>query len=40
MLPNYYCHLKKYKASLLSKMFGLHAVRPAGGIKVNVLLGI
>ncbi|XP_008233231.1 PREDICTED: putative phosphatidylinositol 4-phosphate 5-kinase 11 [Prunus mume] len=34
MLPNYYRHVKKYRASLLIKLYGLHVVRPAGGIKV------
>ncbi|PQP93596.1 putative phosphatidylinositol 4-phosphate 5-kinase 11 [Prunus yedoensis var. nudiflora] len=33
MLPNYYRHVKKYRASLLKKLYGLHVVRPAGGIK-------
>ncbi|KAJ7951248.1 Phosphatidylinositol-4-phosphate 5-kinase family protein [Quillaja saponaria] len=34
MLPNYYRHMKTYRASLLSKLYGLHFVRPVGGIKV------
>lgn len=34
MLPNYYRHLMKYGASLLVKLYGLHVVRPVGGIKV------
>ncbi|KAJ7962505.1 Phosphatidylinositol-4-phosphate 5-kinase family protein [Quillaja saponaria] len=34
MLPNYYLHMKTYRASLLSKLYGLHLVRPAGGVKV------
>ncbi|BBG97613.1 Phosphatidylinositol-4-phosphate 5-kinase, core [Prunus dulcis] len=35
MLPNYYHHVKKYQASLLKKLYGLHVVRPAGGIKAE-----
>ncbi|XP_040364780.1 phosphatidylinositol 4-phosphate 5-kinase 10 isoform X1 [Rosa chinensis] len=34
MLPNYYDHLMKYGSSLLAKLYGLHVVRPAGGVKV------
>lgn len=35
MLPNYYHHVRKYGASLLTKFYGLHVVRPVGGLKVN-----
>lgn len=34
MLPNYCCHIKKYGSSLLTKFYGLHVVRPVGGLKV------
>ncbi|KAF3439917.1 hypothetical protein FNV43_RR18195 [Rhamnella rubrinervis] len=34
MLPNYYKHIKKYESSLFVKLYGLHVVRPAGGVKV------
>ncbi|XP_031376464.1 phosphatidylinositol 4-phosphate 5-kinase 10-like isoform X1 [Punica granatum] len=34
MLPNYYRHLKKYRASLLAKFYGLHFIRPSRGPKV------
>ncbi|KAK9279524.1 hypothetical protein L1049_013203 [Liquidambar formosana] len=34
MLPNYYRHVRKYGASLLTKFYGLHVVRPVGGLKV------
>ncbi|KAM2157176.1 hypothetical protein ACFX1R_042778 [Malus domestica] len=34
MLPNYYRHVKKYGASLLKRLYGLHVIRPPGGIKV------
>ncbi|KAI8021109.1 Phosphatidylinositol 4-phosphate 5-kinase 10 [Camellia lanceoleosa] len=34
MLPNYLRHVEQYGASLLIKLYGLHAVRPIGGLKV------
>ncbi|KAM1816346.1 hypothetical protein FF1_000777 [Malus domestica] len=34
MLPNYYRHVKKYGASLFKRLYGLHVIRPPGGIKV------
>ncbi|TQD75700.1 hypothetical protein C1H46_038777 [Malus baccata] len=34
MLPNYYRHVKKYGVSLLKRLYGLHVIRPPGGIKV------
>ncbi|MBN8156954.1 hypothetical protein J0J30_23430, partial [Vibrio vulnificus] len=37
MLPNYFDHLEKNKTSLLSTMYGLHAVKPGGGLKVWIL---
>ncbi|KAI8022574.1 Phosphatidylinositol 4-phosphate 5-kinase 2 [Camellia lanceoleosa] len=37
MLPNYLRHVEQYGASLLIKLYGLHAVRPIGGLKVNVM---
>lgn len=37
MLPNYYRHIKKYESSLFVKLYGLHVVRSAGGVKVKNL---
>lgn len=34
MLPKYYRHLKQHGFSLLTTLYGLHVVRPIGGIKV------
>ncbi|KAJ8748480.1 hypothetical protein K2173_003377 [Erythroxylum novogranatense] len=34
MLPNYYAYLKKNRASLLTKLYGIHVVKPHGGLKV------
>ncbi|XP_050387380.1 putative phosphatidylinositol 4-phosphate 5-kinase 11 [Argentina anserina] len=34
MLPNYYHHIMKFGSSIIVKLYGLHVVRPAGGIKV------
>lgn len=36
MLPKYYRHLKKHGFSLLTTLYGLHVVRPIGGIKVKI----
>ncbi|XP_073116471.1 phosphatidylinositol 4-phosphate 5-kinase 2 isoform X2 [Elaeis guineensis] len=33
MLPNYYHHVNKYRNTLLTKFFGLHAVKPSNGQK-------
>ncbi|XP_077251397.1 phosphatidylinositol-4-phosphate 5-kinase, core [Tasmannia lanceolata] len=38
MLPNYYRHVKKYGNTLLTKFYGLHAVKPAGGQKVHFVV--
>lgn len=34
ILPNYFFHLTKNPASLLLRLYGLHSVRQAGGLKV------
>lgn len=34
MLPSYYRHIKKYRASLLAKFYGLHLIRSDRGLKV------
>ncbi|KAI4355170.1 hypothetical protein L6164_003968 [Bauhinia variegata] len=34
MLPNYYRHLLAYRDSLLCKFYGIHYVKPSGGVKV------
>eukprot|EP00249_Psilotum_nudum_P013196 c24207_g2_i1 orf=853-3435(+) len=34
MLPNYYNHVRTYDNTLITKFFGLHRVKPAGGQKV------
>ncbi|KAJ4956092.1 hypothetical protein NE237_012875 [Protea cynaroides] len=38
MLPNYYRHVKKFRGTLLTKFYGLHAVRPVGGPKVYFII--
>ncbi|XP_020589175.1 phosphatidylinositol 4-phosphate 5-kinase 10-like isoform X2 [Phalaenopsis equestris] len=34
-LPNYYHHVRKYKNTLLSKFYGLHALKPSGRQKTG-----
>ncbi|XWS32095.1 hypothetical protein CRYUN_Cryun23aG0131400 [Craigia yunnanensis] len=34
MLPGYYSHLKKFRNTVLNKLYGVHVVKPVGGIKV------
>ncbi|XP_022760003.1 phosphatidylinositol 4-phosphate 5-kinase 10-like [Durio zibethinus] len=34
MLPGYYNHLKKFRNTLLNKLYGVHVVKPVGGVKV------
>lgn len=34
MLPNYYQHVSRYENSLVTKFFGVHCVKPVGGVKV------
>jgi 1-phosphatidylinositol-4-phosphate 5-kinase len=38
MLPNYYDHVRTYENTLITKFFGLHAVKPAGGHKVRFIV--
>lgn len=34
MLPSYYQHVCRYESTLVTKFFGVHCVKPAGGVKV------
>ncbi|XVE73773.1 hypothetical protein DITRI_Ditri11bG0145100 [Diplodiscus trichospermus] len=34
MLPGYYNHLKKFRSTVLNRLYGVHVVKPVGGIKV------
>jgi len=34
MLPSYYKHVCRYENSLVTKFFGVHCVKPVGGVKV------
>ncbi|XP_021279820.1 phosphatidylinositol 4-phosphate 5-kinase 10 isoform X1 [Herrania umbratica] len=34
MLPIYYNHLRKFRNTILNKLYGLHVVKPVGGVKV------
>lgn len=34
MLPSYYKHICRYENSLVTKFFGVHCVKPVGGVKV------
>ncbi|MCO5572780.1 hypothetical protein L7F22_026539 [Adiantum nelumboides] len=38
MLPNYYDHVQKYENTLITKFFGLHRIKPAGGQKVRFVV--
>ncbi|MFS7962712.1 putative 1-phosphatidylinositol-4-phosphate 5-kinase [Helianthus anomalus] len=38
MLPSYHQHVCRYENSLVTKFFGVHCVKPVGGIKVLYLL--
>lgn len=38
MLPSYYSHLKKFGSTILSRLYGVHVVKPDGGMKVYFLV--
>ncbi|XP_073286005.1 phosphatidylinositol 4-phosphate 5-kinase 1-like [Primulina huaijiensis] len=38
MLPNYYRHVCRYESSLVTKFFGVHCVKPVGGIKTRFIV--
>ncbi|KAI5084458.1 hypothetical protein GOP47_0000627 [Adiantum capillus-veneris] len=38
MLPNYYDHVQKFENTLITKFFGLHRIKPAGGQKVRFVV--
>lgn len=35
MLPSYYQHVCRYENSLVTKFYGVHCVKPVGGVKVG-----
>lgn len=38
MLPSYYQHVCQYKNTLLTKFFGVHCVKPVGGLKTRFIV--
>ncbi|XP_059631871.1 phosphatidylinositol 4-phosphate 5-kinase 1-like [Cornus florida] len=38
MLPNYYQHVCRYENSLVTKFFGVHCVKPVGGLKTRFIV--
>ncbi|KAK4740846.1 hypothetical protein SAY87_024434 [Trapa incisa] len=38
MLSSYYQHVRKYQSSLLTKIFGVHCVKPIGGQKTRLIV--
>ncbi|KAK1407646.1 hypothetical protein QVD17_39267 [Tagetes erecta] len=38
MLPSYYQHVCRYENSLVTKFFGVHCVKPIGGIKTRFIV--
>ncbi|KAH9310421.1 hypothetical protein KI387_025456 [Taxus chinensis] len=38
MLPNYYNHVRTYGSTLITKFFGLHGIKAAGGQKVQFIV--
>ncbi|KAI7739492.1 hypothetical protein M8C21_003789, partial [Ambrosia artemisiifolia] len=38
MLPSYYEHVCRYENSLVTKFFGVHCVKPVGGIKTRFIV--
>ncbi|KAM0041248.1 putative 1-phosphatidylinositol-4-phosphate 5-kinase [Helianthus debilis subsp. tardiflorus] len=38
MLPSYYQHVCCYENSLVTKFFGVHCVKPVGGIKTRFIV--
>ncbi|KAL1157342.1 hypothetical protein V6Z11_A08G149400 [Gossypium hirsutum] len=40
MLPDYYNHLRKFRNTVLNKLYGAHVVKPVGGAKIWGILNI
>ncbi|KAL3845568.1 hypothetical protein ACJIZ3_002971 [Penstemon smallii] len=38
MLPSYYQHICRYENSLVTKFFGVHCVKPVGGVKTRFIV--
>ncbi|KAK8930704.1 Phosphatidylinositol 4-phosphate 5-kinase 2 [Platanthera zijinensis] len=38
MLSSYYQHVRKYESSLVTKFYGVHCVKPNGGLKVRFIV--
>ncbi|KAL2497255.1 Phosphatidylinositol 4-phosphate 5-kinase 1 [Abeliophyllum distichum] len=38
MLPSYYQHVYRYENSLVTKFFGVHCVKPVGGVKTRFIV--
>ncbi|XWS76936.1 hypothetical protein CRYUN_Cryun01aG0220400 [Craigia yunnanensis] len=38
MLPGYYSHLKKFRNTVLNKLYGVHELKPAGGVKLYLTI--
>ncbi|CAA3015128.1 phosphatidylinositol 4-phosphate 5-kinase 2 [Olea europaea subsp. europaea] len=38
MLPSYYQHVYRYKNSLVTKFYGVHCVKPVGGVKTRFIV--
>ncbi|KAH1073722.1 hypothetical protein J1N35_026050 [Gossypium stocksii] len=38
MLPSYYSHIKRFRSTILNKLYGAHVVKPAGGTKSDLLM--
>ncbi|XP_071703073.1 phosphatidylinositol 4-phosphate 5-kinase 1 [Rutidosis leptorrhynchoides] len=38
MLPSYYKHVCRYEGSLVTKFFGVHCVKPVGGVKTRFIV--
>uniref|UniRef100_A0A5B6Z6H5 Phosphatidylinositol 4-phosphate 5-kinase n=1 Tax=Davidia involucrata TaxID=16924 RepID=A0A5B6Z6H5_DAVIN len=38
MLPSYYQHVVRYENSLVTKFFGVHCVKPVGGLKTRFIV--
>ncbi|XP_051123780.1 phosphatidylinositol 4-phosphate 5-kinase 1-like [Andrographis paniculata] len=38
MLPSYFQHIKRYENSLVTKFYGVHCVKPVGGVKTRFIV--
>ncbi|GER37771.1 phosphatidylinositol-4-phosphate 5-kinase [Striga asiatica] len=38
MLPSYYQHVSRYENSLVTKFYGVHCVKPVGGVKTRFIV--